>query len=102
MLVCAKCTDVFSEEKIYTHKFGCKKSKFDDISFLLSKENILNVLEREIEVMIQVLDNDLSHEKLRTDAKLFRVEKGADKILVTAGKCIIYRLPFSVNNLNRF
>lgn len=94
-LVCAKCTDVFSEAQIYTHKYGCKNSTFDDISFLLSKENMMNVLAREIDFMIAVLDNDLAHEnvKLRTDAQVYRLEKGDDTLIVTAGKSMINPLP---------
>lgn len=69
---CAKCTEIFSENHIYTHKYACKDSQFDDISFLLSKENVLNVLAREIEFMIAVLDNDLAQENEKLhDAQVY-------------------------------
>lgn len=85
-LTCAKCTEIFSEQKMFTHKYGCKNSEFNDISFLLSKENMNNVLTREIEFLIAVLEKDLAQEndKLR-DAKVFCLEKGVHTIILHAG-----------------
>lgn len=101
-LACAKCTDTFSEEDIFTHKIRCVRSNFDDISFLLTKENMMNVLAREISFMIKVLDNDLAQEnvKLRADAQVYRLEKGENSLIVTAGKLkdlIQFILCISVN-----
>lgn len=61
-----------SEDHIFTHKLHCN-SKFDDIGFLLTKDNMVNVLAREIEFMCAVLENDLAqeNEKLR-DGQVYR------------------------------
>lgn len=65
-------------------------SKFEDIEFPLTKKNMINVMAREIEFMITVLDNDLSQEnvKLRSDAEVYRMEKGDNTLIITAGKCM--------------
>lgn len=49
---------------------------------------MMNVLAREITFMINVLDNDLAQEnvKLRADAQVYRLEKGENSLIVTAGK----------------
>lgn len=84
--MCGKCTGCYSEDHIFTHKLHCN-SKFDDIGFLLTKDNMVNVLAREIEFMCAVLENDLAqeNEKLR-DGQVYRLQKGDGSIIVTVGK----------------
>lgn len=87
-LVCEQCGAHFDETKIYTHKFGCPQSTFSDICFELTKENMLNVLSREIQFMLNVMEKDLENEnpKLRDDGLVYELTGGQNAIMIVAGK----------------
>lgn len=90
-LACAQCSETFTENDIYVHKFRCQ-STFADIYFVLSNENMIKVFSREIGFMIAVLENDLAseHEKLK-DEKVYRLVQSANSntLMVTIGMCLL-------------